>query len=567
MKGDSLSLMERILSLLCALQEHHLEIEELMEPERAASLSADSDTLRMALELVQFMDEMPGGFLIYRADGGEELIYANRELLRIFQCDSMEELRALTGDSFQGLVYPEDLDMVEKSIREQIAGSQYDLDDVEYRIRRKDGAVRFVEDYGHFVHSKAVGDFFYVFLRDATDKENQRRLERERMMADMAVNAKNTFLSNISHDMRTPLNAIFGYITLARMCMDDRESLQEYLDQVELAGKKLLTMITEVLEVSELTGAAGPAEEECDLLEIAGGVYEFLLPQAQEKGIDFRLDSGSVRHRGIYADGERLRQLVMSLANNAITYTEAGGRVSVTVTEGEELPDCHVLFRIAVEDTGIGISEEFLEKIFEPFSREKNSTLSGVHGIGLGLTIAKGIVDMMGGTIDAKSTQGQGTVFTVNLALRVQPMLDGSAKERTAQQVRQRLLLVEDNEINREIATDLLENMGFWIDPAENGQVAVDKMRRAAPGDYDVVIMDLQMPVLDGWQASAAIRRLPDPTLAHIPIIALSANIMASDRQKSKESGINVHLTKPLDLPVLLDTIEELTGKRPPAKG
>ena len=301
MKGDSLSLMERILSLLCALQEHHLEIEELMEPERAASLSADSDTLRMTLELVQFMDEMPGGFLIYRADGGEELIYANRELLRIFQCDSMEELRALTGDSFQGLVYPEDLDMVEKSIREQIAGSQYDLDDVEYRIRRKDGAVRFVEDYGHFVHSKAVGDFFYVFLRDATDKENQRRLERERMMADMAVNAKNTFLSNISHDMRTPLNAIFGYITLARMCMDDRESLQEYLDQVELAGKKLLTMITEVLEVSELTGAAGPAEEECDLLEIAGGVYEFLLPQAQEKGIDFRLDSGSVRHRGIYA--------------------------------------------------------------------------------------------------------------------------------------------------------------------------------------------------------------------------------------------------------------------------
>ena len=191
----------------------------------------------------------------------------------------------------------------------------------------------------------------------------------------------------------------------------------------------------------------------------------------------------------------------------------------------------------------------------------RSTTLSGIHGIGLGLTIAKGIVEKMGGRIDVKSVPGKGSTFTVTFRFRTlagRSGGDGGAALRPSR----RLLLVEDNEINREIETELLEKMGFVIDPAENGLEALEKMKQAAPGDYDLIIMDLQMPVMDGWQSAAAIRALPDTILARIPIVALSANVLADDQRKSRESGIDAHLTKPMDLPVLLDTIEALTGYR-----
>ncbi len=394
--------------------------------------------------------------------------------------------------------------------------------------------------------------------------EQKRLLEDALEKANLAIAAKNTFLSNISHDMRTPLNAIFGFTSLAKLKLHDLDAVQGYLEQVETASRQLLDMITEVLEISALSSAAGPAEVECDLEEIVGEVYDFLLPQAQEKNLVFTMDCSGLRHRGVYANQENLRQLVLNLVNNAVTYTEPGGRVTLSFKEEDELPNHYSVYSLVVEDTGIGISEDFLERIFDPFSREKNSTLSGIHSIGLGLTIAKDIVDKMGGTIDVKSQVGEGSTFTASLCFRVQPVSSQTDKERdmaASRQLSQRILLVEDNEINLEIETELLENMGFIIDPAENGKIALEKIEGAAPGDYDLIIMDIQMPVMDGWQTSAAIRKLSDPVLSHIPIIALSANALASDIQKSKENGINVHLSKPMNLPVLLETIEEITGK------
>ncbi|MCI8596836.1 MAG: response regulator [Lachnospiraceae bacterium] len=517
-------------------------------------------------EIIQFMEEMPGGFLIYYADKGEEIIYANKGLVRIFGCETLEEFRELTGNSFRGMVHPEDLDTVEESIQMQIAASQYDLDYVEYRIFCKDGSIRWIEDYGHFVHDEVIGDIFYVFLGDATDKKNQQETEKvlEETMgkANLAVSAKNTFLANISHDMRTPLNAIFGYTSLAKMNMSDIDTTKKYLEQIEVASKKLLDMIEKVLQVSALSNAAGPKEVECDLCGIVQEVYDFLLPQAQEKDISFLLNCEEVRHTGIYADQEQLKQLVLNLINNAVTYTKPGGNVRISLSEGRELPHHEAVYSFVVEDNGIGISPEFLESVFEPFVREKNSTLSGIHSIGLGLTIAKSIVDMMGGTIDVKSTVGEGTTFTVTFRFRAQP-LSGDASENTAtsHKVNQRLLLVEDNEINRELETELLENMGFLVDSAENGQIAVEIMKRTEPGDYDVIIMDIQMPVMNGWEAAAAIRKLPNPMLAQIPIIALSANAFESDQLKSRKSGMDVHLTKPVNFSELLDTIEQLTAQ------
>ena len=247
------------------------------------------------------------------------------------------------------------------------------------------------------------------------------------------------------------------------------------------------------------------------------------------------------------------------LVNNAVTYTKSGGSVTITVSQGETNNRTGV-YHLTVEDTGVGISPEFLDRIFEPFTRERNSTLSGIHGIGLGLTIAKSIVDMMGGTIQIKSAVGKGTVFTTTFHFRLQPRPTAFRKSLPIKETAQRILLAEDNEINREIEIELLEQLGFIIDPAEDGQIALDKVKASPPGHYDLVLMDLQMPVMDGWQASEAIRALPDPILSQIPIIALSANVLPSDQKRSKECGIDAHLNKPMDLPLLLATIEEITG-------
>ena len=674
--------IEEILQILCQL------------PEPGRETGAGDPFL-------QFMDEMPGGFLIYRADQSEELLYANQGLLRMFQCGSMEELRAMTDNSFRGLVHPDDRAAVQESIQRQIAASKYDLDYVEYRACRQDGSVRWIEDYGHFVRSEAIGDIFYVFLGDATDKKAQmdkkarrqtevieglsvsyesicyvdldqdivtpyrlsgrnmalfegrlqdmpyswytqqyittrvhpedrtlvdrgtapnyireklaehrtyyfnyrvqageelqyiqlrvvnadphqkvkhvvlgyRRVDEEMLSqmkqqallaealakANLAVNSQNTFLSNISHDMRTPLHAMFGFTSLAKLNLNKPQEVAGYLDRVETAGRQLLDMIENLLRVSCLSEAGGVKETECDLRQAVREIYDFLHPQAQEKNLAFHLDCTGLTHPHIYADGEKLRQMLTYLVNNAVTYTKSGGSVTITVSQGETNNRTGV-YHLTVEDTGVGISPEFLDRIFEPFTRERNSTLSGIHGIGLGLTIAKSIVDMMGGTIQIKSAVGKGTVFTTTFHFRLQPRPTAFRKSLPIKETAQRILLAEDNEINREIEIELLEQLGFIIDPAEDGQIALDKVKASPPGHYDLVLMDLQMPVMDGWQASEAIRALPDPILSQIPIIALSANVLPSDQKRSKECGIDAHLNKPMDLPLLLATIEEITG-------
>ena len=558
---DDRRMIEEILRLLCQSQEGG-------QPEASSGLAA---------AFVQFMNEMPGGFLIYCADKREKILYANQALLRIFQCADMDEFRAHTNNSFRGLVHPDDLDEVEESIRTQIAASQYDLDYVEYRIRRRDGAIRWIEDYGHFVRSEAAGDIFYVFLGDATEKrarslrekaslvsEQQELLADALAKANLAITSKNTFLSNMSHDMRTPLHAIFGFTALAKLNIGSQEEASGYLDRVEAASRQLLDLIDKVLEVSSMSEIPNTQNAACDLRYILTDVYDFLRPQAKEKDIAFTLDCGGLRSPAVFADQEKLHQLVLYLANNAVTYTNPGGHVSITAELVRDLPHDYAVYQVTVADNGIGISPEFVEKIFDPFSREKNTTLSGVHGIGLGLTIAKNIVDMMGGTLDVRSEVGVGSIFTATFTLRLQAQPDKGQKSNAAAGVPQRILLAEDNDINREIEMELLTMMGFLIDPVENGQLALEKVTYAAPGYYDLLLLDLQMPVMDGWTAAKAIRALPDPALSRIPIVALSANMLESDQQRSRESGIDVHLNKPMDLSLLLQTIEDLTGKQRP---
>ncbi len=377
--------------------------------------------------------------------------------------------------------------------------------------------------------------------------------------AKTANNTKDTFLSNMSHDMRTPLNAIFGYTALAKKYLDDASMVDSYLDKINVAGRQLLDMIEQILEISWMESKDIHLKESpCSLVDIMNEVRMTIQPQAEDKKITLHVDLSGLQQSDVYSDHEKLTQILLNLAGNAIKYTETNGRIDLIAARKEQLPNDHAVYQFTVQDTGIGISQDFLQHIFEPFQRERNTTFSGIYGTGLGLTIVKNVVETMNGTISADSTPGQGSTFTVTLTLRQQssPSAPDSNIDHThALLVGRKILLVDDNEINLEIETELLQELGFRIETATDGLQAIEKLQASAPGEYAFILMDIQMPVMDGRKAAETIRRLEDPVLSHIPIIALSANAFESDKRLSTESGMNAHLTKPIDVPILLETI------------
>ena len=649
----------------------------------------------------KFIDHLPGGFLIYRADSNEQIIYANMALVKMFECDTIKQFVKLTGNSFKGVVYSEDYEHVEKSITEQIASHSDKLDYVEYRIVTKNGNMRHVEDYGHYIHS-VVGDMYYVFITDATDKFTKRQrehLQRLEVIEGLSVNydsilyvdldadsvipyrlsrrlekqfdgemkaksyrwvvenfvncwvhpddqqriytilspdyiretlqkdrtyyanfkcvqgdeiqymqlrivdvknsghvsqivlgsrrieeeikqelqqktllenalkesklahvAKDAFLSNISHDMRTPLNALFGYIELAKKNIDNKSAVEKYLGHVNDASKQLLDLVDKVLEISYLESKDFHlAEELCNLEEIVQEIYDEVAPTATKKNIDFAVERYGVVHPNVYTDREQLKQILLNIVTNAVKYTGSGGHVKFIVEEVLSTSSEFSAFLFVVHDTGIGIAKESLEKIFEPFERESNSTYSGVFGSGLGLTIAKQIIDSMGGTITADSQVGVGSTFTVNLNFRLAKSHDDDNDLCEVENFvkGKKVLIVDDNELNLELESELLQDYGLIIDTAENGQIAVDKIKNSQPGEYLFVLMDIQMPVMDGWQATENIRSLDNPAIAEIPIIALSANAFESDKRLSAKNGMNAHLNKPMDIPVLFNAVKK----------
>ena len=327
-----------------------------------------------------------------------------------------------------------------------------------------------------------------------------------------------------------------------------------------------MELIEKVLEISwSESNDTRITETECNLSDILQDIHENLQPQAEEKNIAFSVDSAGMTHSDIFGDQDKLRQLLTNLAANAITYTENDGTVEITAEEVEKFPNNFAVYQFIVKDTGIGISKDFQKYIYEPFEREKNTTFSGIHGSGLGLTIVKSIVDMMGGTIQIESSPGKGSTFTVILRLRLQTHPLSSAnhtEDAFSSLLNKKILLVDDNMANLEIETEILQGMGFLVETAINGQIAVEKMELAAPEDFDLILMDIQMPVMNGWEAARAIRKLPDPSASHIPIIALSADAFDSDKQMSKESGMDAHLTKPIDIPLILETIARILQSR-----
>ena len=403
-----------------------------------------------------------------------------------------------------------------------------------------------------------------------SEMEKKSLLEEALQQANRANQAKTTFLSNMSHDIRTPMNAIIGFTTLAANHIDDKGQVETYLKKIKASGGHMLQLINDILDMSRIeSGKIHLDETPCSLPELLGGLRNIVQVEAQAKGLELEMEPAALEHEEVYCDKLRVNQILLNLVGNAIKYTNPGGNVRVSLTEERAESAGSGLYRLRVKDNGIGMSAEFVEHIFEPFERERNSTISGIQGTGLGMAITKNLVDMMKGTIQVESKQGVGTTVTVYFPFRLRTGEDEgevfptpSAQESGEEQSYRsgRILLVEDNELNREIAVAILEEAGFSLEVAENGRAAVEKLQAAGAGHFRLVLMDIQMPVMNGYEAAEAIRSLDDDALAAIPIIAMTANAFEEDKREAFRHGMNGHIAKPIDVGVLMETLDEILG-------
>ena len=510
-------------------------------------------------------EQMPGGFFIYRAQEPFELLYANSALYRLYGCEGGEQFAALTGNTFRGMVHPEDFEECQRSIERQVAlPEKNNLDFVEYRIVRRDGAVRWVEDYGRAACFPQQGEAYYVFISDVTqrrrEQEEKRRVENELEREKRSSEIKSDFLFNISHDIRTPMNAIMGFSELARRHMDDPARLGDYLEKVSESGRQMLSLIDDLLDMGRLeSGRVELHTAACDLREQMHMIVDLFRAAIGEKKLELteRLELDG---DGVLLDANRFRRVMGNLLSNAVKFTPEHGRIEVSARRLGEVSDSgYARYAFTVADNGIGMSEEFMRRMYLSFEREESSTRAGTIGTGLGLSIAKKLVDIMGGTISVQSKKGEGTRATVELPLRL-TRYEAPAKteqphpERRAEGER-RILLVEDIEINRMLAETILEEAGFLVESVADGCDAVDAVRSHDVWYYDLVLMDIQMPVMNGYEATRAIRALGREDSAALPIIALSANAREEDRRMSMESGMNSHVAKPFDVAKLIGEV------------
>ena len=672
---------------------------------------------------------MPGGFFIYQAEEPMELLYANQAVIDIYGCDDLDDFKRLTGFTFEGMLHPDDYCSISKSIEEQVRGSEDKNDYVEYRIIRKDGVVRWVDDYGHYTETDAYGGIYYVFISDITDKRKQKEMEarlalqeqlleagrrreeqsklitalasdyrgvyyvqldddegmcyqehseldrgpkegehfpylksltrygelyvteqyRDRFIqfirpesireglrservisfrylvnldgeesfemikfagvrhpedrddnivhavgmcfadvdgetrrslqqtralaealeaAEEASRAKTVFLSNMSHEIRTPMNAIIGLDSIALSNPNIPQETREELEQIGVSAKHLLGIINDILDMSRIeSGRLALTDGEFAIAKTLEQVNTIIGGQCSDKGIDYECHVKGELADYYIGDDMKLRQVMINVLGNAVKFTPAGGKVTFTVEEVARAAGMSTL-QLTVADTGIGISEDYLPKIFEAFSQEDSSAANKYGSTGLGLSITKNLVELMGGTISVQSEKGVGTTFTLTVTLANSDRHDeaaagdGSAAGGHTHLEGRRVLLAEDVEVNAEIMVVLLDMHGMEADVAENGQVAVDKFASHEPGYYSAVLMDMRMPVMNGLEATEAIRGMDRADAARIPIIALTANAFDEDVQRSMQAGLDAHLSKPVEADALFATLEALIEQR-----
>ena len=380
--------------------------------------------------------------------------------------------------------------------------------------------------------------------------------------AESANRAKSTFLFNMSHDIRTPMNAIIGYADLASRHLDDPAKLEKYMENIQVCGQNLLMLLNNVLDLARIENDKTEIEYTVsDVEKDFRNCIAMFQNQADGKGQTLAVTT-HLLYPSVYADIPHLTEICTNLVSNAVKYTGAGGTIRCDITQkpGEKEGWCNTV--ITVADNGIGMSQEFQKHIFEPFERERTSTVSKVEGSGIGMGIVKKLVGLMGGTVEVESKIGVGSTFTVTIPCRIASQEETQAKRETAPSDEKslcgvKILLTEDNDLNAEIATELLQEEGCTVDRAKDGVECVDMLEKAANGTYQLILMDIQMPVMNGYDAAKKIRRMDDPQKAGIPIIAMTANAFSEDKQAALDAGMNDHVAKPINMNVLVPTIQK----------
>ena len=380
--------------------------------------------------------------------------------------------------------------------------------------------------------------------------------------AESANRAKSTFLFNMSHDIRTPMNAIIGYADLASRHLDDTAKLKKYMENIQVCGQNLLMLLNNVLDLARIENDKTEMEYSVsDVDKDFRNCIAMFRNQADSKGQTLVVTT-QLQYPYIYADIPHLTEVCTNLVSNAVKYTGAGGTIRCNVTQkpGEKAGWCDTV--VTVADNGIGMSQEFQKHIFEPFERERTSTVSKVEGSGIGMGIVKKLVGLMNGTVEVESKIGAGSKFTVTIPSRIASEEEAQAKRETNPSDKKclcgtRILLTEDNDLNAEIATELLQEEGCTVDRAKDGVECVDMLEKAADGTYQIILMDVQMPVMNGYDAARKIRRLDDPQKANIPIIAMTANAFSEDRQMALDVGMDDHVAKPINMNVLVPTLRK----------
>lgn len=415
---------------------------------------------------------------------------------------------------------------------------------------------------------------FYLLLKsDTTDARREEILRNQKLQVALedarnASAAKTVFLSNMSHDIRTPMNAIIGYIKMAKNSDNDPKEVKAYLDKLDSSSQYMLALLNDVLEMSRIE--SGKLELESvpvNLCELLDDVRDMFSTQMKEKNLDFSVSYEDIRDSYVLCDETRLNRVLLNLLSNAFKFTPESGSISVVLSQNKTITEGFGEYELRVKDSGIGMKKEFANRVFDAFERERSSTVSGIQGTGLGMAITKNIIDMMDGSIEVETEPDKGTEFIIKLSIPLQDLpsvVTASKAQKSKDEEREcdftsiRALLVEDQEINREIASFILGQMGFMVDTAENGKIALEKVEASEPGYYGLILMDIQMPVMNGYEAARQIRSLPNPQLAGIPIVATTANAFIEDIREAKKAGMNAHISKPLDVNQMKKTLTRI---------
>ena len=650
---------------------------------------------------------MPGGFFIYKAEEPEELLYINQAALRIYGCNDLEEFRALTGYTFRGMVHPEDYAEIKSSIKDQIAEKEDNLDYVEYRIVRKDGSCRWVDDYGHYTETEAYGGIYYVFISDITEKRAQEELEKaeqdklitalasdyksvyyvvldtdrgvcyqsrtdieyslqagehfryletftdyaekyiteeyrdgflafiapdairdglknrrvisfrymvtrdgnesyemvrfagvrhpedrddnlvhavgacfsdidEEMRKDLAHTetlrdalraaeqankAKTAFLSNMSHEIRTPMNAIIGLDNIALSDTDVSDRTRDYLEKIGTSAHHLLSIINDILDMSRIeSGRMVIHSEEFSFGKILEQVTAVISGQCRNKGLTFTCDISDNLGSYYIGDAMKLRQIMINILGNAVKFTPEGGRVGLHVEEVSRY-DGNCTLKFVMEDTGIGMSEDFLPRIFDAFAQEDSSTTSRFGSTGLGMPITKSLVELMNGNIEVKSKKGEGSTFTVTVTLKASGRQDGGEDADKLSPDDIVVLVVDDDEVACEHARLILGQVGISCDTATSGEEAIRmvELRHARNDSYNLILVDWKMPGMDGIETTRRIREIVGHELAIIILTSFNWDDVA---EEAREAGVDTFVAKPLFASNVMDEFREAFQKK-----